>query len=225
MKCYIIEDDKVQQEILKNYIKRTDGLTLIGVFDNVMNLQNLLFEESPDVLFLDVELPGKSGIDFVNQAVLPSNTNIIVVTSQKNYALDAFEINAVDYLLKPVKYERFQKSVDKVKKIMREVKVKETYFFVRTGGADVKIQFNDVLWIESAGEYVTIKTTGKKHMVYSNMNDMLKKLGPGFMRVHRSYIVNLDKVNSIHKNIVDIDGAHIRVSKTYVKKLAELILK
>ena len=91
--------------------------------------------------------------------------------------------------------------------------------------SSLKIHFNDVFWIESAGEYVAIKTTGKKYMVYSNMNDILKKLGHGFMRVHRSYIVNLDKVNSIHKNIVEVNGSHIRVSKTYVKKLAELILK
>ncbi len=223
MNCYIIEDDKIQQHLLINYIAKYDGIRSIGVFDNVIGLRDKLVNDKPEIIFLDVELPGISGIEFINEVSLPVNTKVIMVTSSRDYAIDAFENDVVDYLLKPVTYERFKKAVDKVGK-MKVIPVGDNgYIYVRSNGADVKLFYNDIEWIQAASEYVIIRTSNGKHMVYSNMNSILEKLTDKFIRVHRSYIINTDKIDKIHKNLIEINGSFIKVSKSYKNEM-ELIL-
>ena len=223
MNCYIIEDDQIQQQMLLSYITRYDGVKSIGVFDDAIGLKEKVEKDKPEIIFLDVELPGKSGFEFLDEVSLPLNTKIIMVTSSKGYALDAFENNVVDYLLKPVAYERFKKAVDKIRKMQVITAGNHGYMFVRSNGADVKLFYNDIQWIESASEYVMIHTLNGKHMVYSNMNSILEKLTDKFIRVHRSYIINTDKIDKIHKDLIEINGEFIRVSKSYKNEL-ELIL-
>jgi DNA-binding LytR/AlgR family response regulator len=224
VKCYIIEDDKIQQHLIINYIAKYDGIKSIGVFDDAIFLKEKLLNDKPDIIFLDVELPGISGVEFINEVSLPLNTKVIMVTSSRDYAIDAFENDVVDYLLKPVTYERFKKAVDKARKMKVIMTNNQGYMFVRSNGADVKLFYNDIEWIQAASEYVTIHTLSGKHMVYSNMKSILEKLTDKFIRVHRSYIINTDKIDKIHKDLIEINGAFIKISKSYKNEM-ELISK
>jgi len=221
MNCYIIEDDKIQQKLLLNHISKIGNLNVIGIFDSALDLKEKILNDQPDLIFLDIELPEMSGVEFLNETFLPEKTKVIMVTSSKDYALDGYENDVVDYLLKPVSFERFEKSLDKVNKLKKIATINE-YLFVRSNGADVKLFFKDILWVQSASEYVIIHTINGKHMVYSNMNSILKKLSNKFIRVHRSNIVNIEKIDKIHGNMIEIDKTLIKVSKSYKKEL-ELI--
>ena len=219
MNCFIIEDDNVQQHLLLNYIAKHDQINSIGVFGNAIGLKEKIAKYKPDLIFLDVELPGKTGVEFLNELSLPEYTKVIMVTSSRDYALDAYDHDVVDYLLKPVSYDRFKKAVDKVCD-MKSIKTdNHAYIYVRSNGADVKLFYDDIEWIESASEYVMIHTNKSKHMVYSNMSSILARLTNKFIRVHRSYIINIDKIEKIHKDLVEINGEFIRVSKSYKNKL------
>ena len=225
MNCYVIEDDRIQQHLLLSYIEKYSGIVSIGVFYDTVGLKEKILNDKPDIIFLDVDLPGKSGIEFLKEVTIPDNTRVIMVTSSKNYALDAFENDVVDYLLKPVDYNRFEKSVDKVMKTSSLKTDSSGYVFVRSNGADVKLFYDDIEWIRSASEYVIIRTNKSKHMVYSNMESILSKLTNKFIRVHRSYIINTDKIDKVHKNLVEVNGEFIRVSKSYKKDMESIISK
>ena len=216
MNCVIIEDNKVQQHIISEFVKTTEGLNLIGVYESVIDimkkLNNLL---DVDVLFLDVELPMMTGIEFLEK--FKPSVDVILITSNESYAVDAFNNDVVDYLVKPINYPRFLYAVNKLK-VLQENK---DSIFIKSNGVVVKLILDGVLWIKSANEYLIIYTDVKKYMVYSSMSDFLEKLPNNFTQVHRSHIVNFNKIETYSNNLLKINDHLIKVSKTYVKKVLE----
>jgi DNA-binding LytR/AlgR family response regulator len=219
MRCILIEDDIVQQQLIRNYINETTTLTLIACYTNSISAIKELPKDDPEIIFLDVEMPGMSGIEFLEN--FNPQAQIILTTSKKEYALQAFENDVADYLLKPISYPRFLKAVNKVIKQSKKSTLEKDFLFIKANGVQVKLKFNDILWIQSASEYIIIYAINGKYMVYSSMNSILERLPQNFIRVHRSNIVSLNKVEKIHKNIIEINGQFIKVSKKYRASLED----
>lgn len=217
MRCIVIEDDLVQQQLILNHINETETLTLVGCYTNSIDAIKELPVDNPELIFLDVEMPGMSGIEFLEK--FNPKAQIILTTSKKKYALQAYDNDVTDYLLKPISYPRFLKAVNKAIKHSEKSNPEKDFLFIKSNGAKNKIMYNDILWIQSASEYIIIYTTKGKYMVYSSMNSILERLPHYFIRVHRSNIVSLNKIEKIHGNIIEIDGQFIKVSRGYKNSL------
>ncbi len=221
MNCIVIEDDKVQQKIIINLISRVDSLLLVGVYGDSESASKEISKMNVELIFLDVEMPGMTGIEFLEQIELPESTKVIMTTSNKKYALDAYENDVIDYLLKPISFSRFSKSMSKLLK-PKTSSIDNNFLFVRANGASVKLFFDDILWIKSASEYIVIYTTKGKHMVYSTMSSILEKLPEQFLRVHRSHIVSVNKIEKILPKHIEIGGQIIRIGKSYAAELEKI---
>jgi DNA-binding LytR/AlgR family response regulator len=221
MDCYVIEDDKIQQHILLNHISKIENIHVVGVFEDVINIEEKILVDQPDLIFLDVELPGISGVEFLKKASLPCHTKVVMVTSSKDYALDGYENDVLDYLLKPVSIDRFKKAVNKFIE-WKKIDSDKGFLYVRSNGADVKLFYQDILRVKAASEYIIIYTKNGKCIVYSTMSSIMEKLTDGFIRIHRSHIVSVDKIEKINSNSVEINGEIIRVSKSYKKELDKI---
>lgn len=215
MNCIVIDDDLVQQHLISEFINKTEGVNLIHVYSNVSEVIGEL--DDIDLLFLDVEMPGMSGIEFLEK--YNPKSNVILITSKRVYALDGFDNDVVDFLLKPISYQRFLKSINKIEKLKPEI----DSMYVKSNGAIVKIKFNEINWIQSASEYVVIHIGSKRYMVYSSMEKILNKLPENFIRVHRSNIVNSSKVDSVKGFVVKIEGQEVKISKTYKQQLMSIL--
>ena len=182
----------------------------------------------PQLIFLDIEMPIMNGMDLMKSFV--NHPQIILMTSHKNYALEAFEYDVTDYLLKPVTYARFLKAVKKAaaksKESVNAIPPNSTTnnnngngssedIYVKVDSSLIKLTTKDILWLEAMGDYVSINTADKKYMVYSTMKHMEEKLPESFMRVHRSYIVNLNKISNIDDHVITINKNVLSVSRNY----------
>jgi DNA-binding LytR/AlgR family response regulator len=220
MKCIIIDDDPFQRHLLSQYINQVDHLELIGEFDSASKAIQFLSGHEPDLIFLDIEMPGMSGVEFLEQ--FKPKANIILISSKEEYAINGYTFEVQDYLLKPISFARFTRSVNRiVTRTMHESSSPEAanYLFIKDKGIYQKILISDIQYIQSSSEYVTIHSKNKRVMLYSSMDGILKKLPANFIRVHRSFIVNLNAIERVNGNTVEIVNQSINVSKTYHDEL------
>ncbi|WP_152287289.1 LytR/AlgR family response regulator transcription factor [Flavicella marina] len=221
-KCILIDDDASARLIIQQLIIKTENLEIVGEFENAIEAIKYLNENTVDVIFLDIHMPTFSGFDFIKTLKTPPN--IILVTSDRNFALDAFEYNCVvDYLVKPIAYERFQKALNKLAsvKIKPEVSKENTNsktedkLYVNIDRRLVKIHIPDIYLIEAKGDYINIKTEGKNYIVHSTLKKIENKLPEEiFIKVHRSFIINFNKIIDIEDNSVLIKQDIIPVSRS-----------
>ena len=220
MKCAIIDDEPLAREGLESYIAQVDFLKLIGTGSNPLDYAAIEQKEPIDVLFLDIQMPIMSGIDFLKmQKQMPM---VIMTTAFPNHAVESFELDVMDYLLKPITFHRFYKAATKAfdqYKLRSSPQIEltdstEKYFFVKSNQAFEKIFFKDVLYVESNENYVIIHTISDSHMVLMPMKRIEELLGEGFLRVHKSYIVAINKIDSIDKDGLVIKGKDIPIGKT-----------
>ena len=221
--CIIIDDDKLSRDAMKHLVSQVEFLNLVGVCSNAAEALILLKSHKIDLLLLDIEMPNTSGIDFIKSLKNPPLT--ILVTSRKDYAIEAFECNVVDYLVKPVSFDRFLKAVLKGKKMFENTHqsldfTNKEYVFIKSNGTIVKININEILWIEALGDYITINTPQKKHTIHSTMK-MIENKRPsdGFIRVHRSFIVSINSITSIDVNVIVIEKQLIPIGSVYKESL------
>ena len=222
MRCLIIEDNKVAQTALKHLVASLDFLELAGICDNVVTAANILAKEKIDLLLLDIELPKVSGLEFLRS--MKEHPLVILVTSRPEYAVDAFDYNVVDFLLKPVKEERFLRAIHRARDIFdNQSRIEETakdYFFIREKGSSVKLVIADILYIQALGDYVTIHTATKKHTIHYSISAIEKKLPESqFLRVHRSYIIALDKIDSVEDGTAFVYQQPVPVGDTQRNEL------
>ena len=220
MKCLIIDDDSFQRHLLSQYIDQVDSLDLIGEFDSAIPAVKFLEHQNADLIFLDVEMPGMNGVEFLEQ--FKPKGDIILISSEEKYAINGYNLEVADYLLKPISFARFNRSVSRVStKSANETVIEETsnFLFIKDKGIYQKVQISEIQYIQSSSEYVTIYTKAKRTMLYSSMDGILKKLPGNFIRVHRSYIVNLNAIERVNGNTVEINNQSINVSKTYHNEL------
>ncbi|UII30116.1 LytTR family DNA-binding domain-containing protein [Fulvivirga ulvae] len=220
----VVDDDAIFQTIVNGFIGKTDSVELKQAFSNPIDAINYLMENKVDLIFLDVEMPQMSGLEFISS--LDYNPQIILITSNEAYAVEAFEHQVADYLLKPLdNYSRFLRAVNKVREAVKELS-EEDHFFIKEDNKLVKIHFADINYIEAYGDYVKIYTDDKCHITLSTLKSISKKLsGADFIQTHRSYLVRLDKIDSIEGNTLNINKYNVPFSKSMREEILEKIVK
>lgn len=202
MNCLIIDDDKLSCKILEEFVKKTGGLELKGVFYNPIEALNSTHNLSDiDLVFLDVELPEMTGIDILSST--DSLPKVIVISSNKKYAVDAFDFNVSDFLLKPIKYPRFLKAIKKTQPNEyrpEEEKVTNDGIFIKKNNSFIRVNYKEICFIESVENYISFQTIDGKHIIHQTLKSIEAKLPQNFWRVHRSYIVNINNVKIIEDN-------------------------
>lgn len=229
MNCIIIDDDKLSIKIIEEFVGRTEGLHLVGSFSSAVGAMNFLNQpdaEKVDLIFLDIEMPEMSGIEFLESLdiIIPQ---VIIYSSQEKYALESYEYDVTDYLLKPVQFGRFIKAVNRARERFdkKESPVKEsTEIFIKNNGSLVRIKYDDILWIEALENYVVLNTFSEKYTIHFTMKAIADKMpSDRFMRIHRSFIVNFSKIKVIEDNSVliktDSGTKVIPIGKSYRDKL------
>ncbi|MDP4210658.1 MAG: LytTR family DNA-binding domain-containing protein [Bacteroidota bacterium] len=227
MNCIIIDDDKLSCRLIEEFISKTENLLLLNTFTNPVDAINALRNEPDiDLIFLDIEMPEMSGIDFLNS--LTSTPQVIIVSSKDQYALNAFEYDVTDYLLKPIAYARFLKAINKVLVRYQKNKLdtKGEEIFIKHNSSLVRLKYNEILWVEALENYVIVNTFNEKFTIHFTMKAIEQKLPLSkFTRVHRSFIVNTSSINVIEDNAILIrtnDGTKsIPIGKSYKDKLMD----
>ena len=215
--CLIIDDDEGVRFILEHYISKNPSLRLVASLADGQEGLDYLLTHPVDLLFLDVEMPGLSGMELLRR--LPEKPQTILVTSHEGFAVDAFALHVTDYLVKPVEYSRFDQAVRRATDNMVAASLGSASpeeLFVKVNSKMVRLDLNELLYVEALSDYVILVTPGHKHIVYSTMKAIDEKItGERFMRIHRSYIVNLRRIETVEDNAVVLHGKHLPISKTY----------
>ena len=225
MNCIIIDDEEMSRNAMKHLVAQIPFLNLCGVCNDVKEAQGLLNNSQIDLMLLDVEMPDINGLDFIKG--LKKHPLTILATSNKEYAIEAFEYNVIDYLVKPISLDRFFKAIAKAKEIFDNSQqtldsLNKEYVFIKSNGTLIKIAIKDILWLEALGDYVTINTAEKKYTIHSTMKSIEKKLPPQvFVRVHRSFIVSLDNISSIDDHTIIINKQLIPIGAIYKENLTK----
>jgi DNA-binding LytR/AlgR family response regulator len=224
-----VDDEPFAQKGLEEYIKEIDFLELVAVCDNAMQAYPLLHKDKADLILLDIEMPELSGIDFLKS--LKKTPAVIFTTAYPEYALQSYDLDVIDYLVKPISFERFLKAANKAKHFLAD-KLKDPlqlaeendYFFLKVNHQVEKILYKDVLFIEALQNYVAVYLAGRKIMNYMTISGMEKKLPENlFMRIHKSYIVALNKIDMINGNKVIINTHVIPVSRNIKENLMRAV--
>jgi DNA-binding LytR/AlgR family response regulator len=220
MKCLIVDDNKMARMAMKQLVGQVKDLDLVQECEDAMEAYNLINGQQIDLIFLDIEMPGMTGLELTKN--LGSKSPLIVfTTAKKDYAVEAFELNVVDYLVKPVTPSRFLQAVERANEAIasdkEEVKVEEQEFvFVKDNGILKRINVDDILYLEAMGDYVKVHTSQKFHVLHATLKSIEEKLpATKFIRVHRSYIVSLSKIDFIQEGVISIGKATVPVADTY----------
>jgi len=211
IKCIVIDDEELARTLLKSYIDKVDFFELIDDFENPIDAMQVLKDSDIDLVFLDIQMPELKGTDFAK--MIDAKTKVIFTTAYSEYALEGFELNALDYLLKPITFERFLQAVNKYN---TEAEAIDDSITVKSGYDLHKLKYEDILYVESDSEYVNFYTSDKKIMSHQSLKSLEKILPAStFMRVHRSYIVNKQKVSALKGRDLLIADVKIPVSDSY----------
>jgi DNA-binding LytR/AlgR family response regulator len=235
MKCVIIDDEPLAVELLEDFVKKVDSLELISTFNNAIDAVSFINQNNVDLIFLDIQMPHFSGIDFLN--TIEKKPLVIFTTAYSDYAVEGFNLGAVDYLVKPIPFHRFLKAVVRAQQVLHPVatptlvensntpEIEQDFMFVRAEYENVKLNFADILFIEGLKDYVKIYTTDNKFTLTLISLIKLENLlsSKGFARIHRSYIINIKHVKSIQKNKVLISDKRIPISESYKNTFFEKI--
>ena len=220
--CFIVDDEPIARRGLREYIAREGDIKILAECENIVELRMRLQEMSPDIIFLDIEMPYASGMDWLSTA--NTSSLVILTTAYEQYALRSYDFNVTDYLLKPIPYERFSKAIAKARKMLQKDIETEgvDYMLVKvTQTKKHKILFRDITYIEARQNYCDIHHRDDTTlMVRTTLNNILEQLPSDmFCQVHRSFIVNKTRITSMDSNRINIDGVSIPVSRTYKEKL------
>ena len=221
MNCLIVDDDKIVRTEVEHMVSKLPFLKLVGSVSKAMEAFNILSTEPIDLVFLDVMMPEMNGLELM-KTLHDRKPQVILMTSEKKYAVDGFNFDAVDFIVKPIGEERFLKAVSKAKNNFENKKTvpKPEYLFIKVDSVLTKINVNDILYIEALADYAAIHTMTAKFIVHSTMKSIMDKLPPDdFLRVHNSYIVRLDKISSIEDNTIIINKKFIPVSRPHREQL------
>jgi DNA-binding LytR/AlgR family response regulator len=226
IKCIITDDEPFARKGLQGYIEQIDFLELKGACENALELNSLLKKEPVDLLFLDIEMPYVTGIDFLKNITAPPK--VIFTTAYEKYALQGFELEVLDYLLKPISFERFMRAANKAFDYFRSQQAPasgEDYIFVKADNKLEKIHFPDILFVEALENYVAIYTAEKKIITHLTLKMLQDKLPQGaFIQPHKSYIVSIGKINSIEGNILHVLHYQVPISKYQKEDIMEKIV-
>jgi DNA-binding LytR/AlgR family response regulator len=218
--CIIVDDEPLARQLIETYIDQIPGIESLGSYQTAKEAFEALHNQDIDVIFLDIEMPGINGLNFIRS--LKKSPKVVFITAYAEYAVDAFEIEALDYLVKPVTFERFLKAIQKTG-ITRSEPVQSpdiSYIFLKVDRKLVKVSFSDIRYIEASGDYLKVHTTVRNYVVYMTMGKIESLLPASkFIRVHRSTIVNTLFIQGIENNFIKLDNVEIMIGQTYRENL------
>jgi len=233
IKAITVDDEPLALDLVSGYIEKTPGLKLAGRFDNPLEAAEFLAHNHADLVFLDIQMPDLSGIEFTR--VMEKGPKVIFTTAYAKYALEGYKLDIVDYLMKPFSYEEFLVAVNKARRLLRleqhtmvNVEANNKFLFLKTDYKIRRINFNDILYIEGLKDYVKvfIQNNPKPVLTLSSLKILETKLPPEkFMRVHRSFIVNLEKIETIERSRIVFGKEYIPVGDQYKEKFQEFLDK
>jgi DNA-binding LytR/AlgR family response regulator len=217
-KCIIVDDEPLARELIASHLAHFDNFELVASFENALKAYTFLESNTIDLMFLDIEMPLLKGNDFLKK--LKNPPKVIFTTAYREYALEGYELNVIDYLLKPITFDRFFVSIEKFKHLQipkaPENLTNEDHIFVSSGSKNIKIVFDSILFIESLKDYITIHLeNGKSHHLKQNISAFEKMLDSNFIRIHRSYIIQTKKLTAYSKNEVEINAIEIPIGSSY----------
>jgi DNA-binding LytR/AlgR family response regulator len=234
-RCIIIDDEPWAIDLLKSYIAKVDWLELVYASENPLEALNYLAKEKADLVFLDIQMPELTGLQVLK--LLDKNTKVIVTTAYTEYAIQGYEHDIIDYLLKPIEFGRFYKAVQKVKEQSIATPTPDTaaaippnasrhFIFIKTDGKLVKVNFSAITYIEGLKDYIAVHTTTGKLISLDSLINMEAVLPSSqFIRIHKSYIVNIEKIEVIEKNVMFIGAQTLPIGLNYREALLKLLQK
>ena len=231
IKCIIVEDETLAQDVLQSHLQKIDRLELVAICNNALEAREVLNKQDVDLMFLDIQLPGMTGLNFLRS--LPTPPLVVLTTAYSEYAVESYEFNIIDYLLKPVSFERFCKAINKIvdgRLHTQVTKEKDNFpgdhIFVKSNSKFFKVNFSEIIYIEGMKDYLKIHTREYSLVTLQTMNDMEKILPvKQFIRVHKSYIIAVAHIKSIYGNSIEMENETIPVGINYKDKVMYLINK
>ncbi len=217
LKCVVVDDEPLAIAVIEGYLKKIPYLEIIGKFDNALPVFEFLKENKVDIIFLDIEMPGLTGIDFIKSLANPPS--VIFITANKNYAIDGFDLNVDDFLLKPVSFERLIKAVNRV--VEKDSSKKEDseakdYLYLKENKKMVKVYLKNILYLESIKDYVKVITVCKTVVTKQPLSYFESILSSDdFLRIHRSFIVSINKIDAYSLSGIDIGNTELPIGRKY----------
>lgn len=220
-KCLIVDDEELARELIATHLNQLPDFEIVDICASAIEASSVLKKETIDLLFLDIEMPVLKGTDFLKNLV--NKPKVIITTAHREYAIESYELNVVDYLLKPIVFNRFFKAIEKFLDTQTVNKTntkttESTHVFVQSNKKNIKVLFDDVLYIESFKDYIKIHLGNSNLVIKHSISAFENKLDNRFVRVHRSYIVNTSKVTAYTKQDLEIDKIEIPIGDLYKKK-------
>jgi len=230
IKCIIIDDEPLAVQIVEDHLKNFENIEIVSTFNNPLKAFSILQQERIDVIFLDINMPQMSGFDFIE--TLSYKPFIVVTTAYREYAVKSFELDILDYLVKPIPFNRFLKTVNK---IYQQVYLNssgsdpaiydEPHIFLKVDKKLVKVNFNDIFYVESLKDYIKVITKLGDYVVHKSLTAITEELPQSsFMRIHRSFTISINKISAIEGNTIEIANKKIPIGRNYSKQTKERIL-
>lgn len=211
----IVDDDAIARASIQALCKKAPLIDVVAICDGAEAAIEILKKQAIDLILLDIEMQGMSGIDLLNELV--QQPQVIFITSERKYAYEAFQYQVTDYLQKPIRMNRFQEAIEKAQKVQSEIeryKKRSTDIYIKVEGRYVRLSYDEILFFEYVGDYVRIATTKERFIIHSTLKSIDQKLKDArFLKVHRSFIINLDKIKDIEENSLVIQGTVIPISR------------
>lgn len=233
MQCLVVDDEPLARQLLENYINRVEGLTIVTSCENTLEAFSILQQKPIDLMFLDIQMPMVTGIDLLKS--LKTKPITILTTAYREFAFEAYDLDVVDYLLKPILFERFLRSLGKIYQLKDQVYMQpenktlqqsynEAYIFLKEDREMVKVYLKDILYIESLRDYVRVKTLNGQVITYQKISYLEHKLPENkFVRVHRSFIVAFDKVVAFTPSSVKVGNLEIPIGRNYKNQTLKVL--
>ncbi len=231
IKCVIIDDEPLAIKVIENHLKEFQDFEVIKTFNSPIEASYLLEKGEIDAVFLDINMPKMNGLDFAK--TLNSKMNIVITTAYRGYAVESYDLNVLDYLVKPIPFNRFLKTINKITQKMYQQhgiqKEEDTnngsFIFLKVDKKLVKIRFENILYIESLKDYIKVFTTTENYLVHKSLTSITEELpNTNFIRIHRSFTIAIDKVKSVEGNLVEIATTKIPIGRKYVNHAKRIIL-
>lgn len=229
IRCIIVDDEALAQDVIKSHLHKWPEFELLGTYRNASEALKALQTQEVDLMFLDIRLPGSSGLQFLKTLTNPPI--VILTTAYAEYALEGYELSVLDYLLKPISLERFSKALQKVSadrlySTKPEESPKSDHMFIKSGGKYFKVNYSEILYIQGMRDYLRIYTPDYSLITLQTMNEMERMLPAGeFMRIHRSYIVSIPRIRSVYGSTIELEKESLPVGLSYKEAVMDLVIR
>lgn len=232
VKCLLVDDEPLAIKLIENHISKIDALEVVATCNNALKAFEIINTQQIDLMFLDIKMPNINGIDFLKTLMNPPKT--IFTTAYRDYAIESYDLEVVDYLLKPITFERFFKSINRFLRAQKEVVVSiadkndlEDFLLVKSGNKHHKIKIEEIIFIESLKDYIKIHTVNDKRIVAKYKIGEIEEelINKNFLRIHRSYIVNTKKISAFTMSDIEVNSVEIPIGASYKEKVISFLNK